>query len=56
MIIGTAKEPIIEGDEIHWYYTGCEHTHGEVDMEKARQEAGARHLATGPLRRAHRGE
>ena len=34
MIIGTAKEPIIEGDEIHWYYTGCEHTHGEVDMEK----------------------
>ena len=34
MIIGTAKEPIIEGDEVHWYYTGCEHTHGEVDMEK----------------------
>ena len=34
MIIGTAKEPIIEGDEIHWYYTGCEHSHGEVDMEK----------------------
>ena len=34
MIIGTAKEPIIEGDELHWYYTGCEHTHGEVDMEK----------------------
>ena len=34
MIIGTAKEPIIKGDEVHWYYTGCEHTHGEVDMEK----------------------
>ena len=34
MIIGTAKEPIIEGDEVHWYYTGCEHTHGEVNMEK----------------------
>ena len=34
MIIGTAKEPIIEGDEVHWYYTGCEHTHGEVDMDK----------------------
>ena len=34
MIIGTAKEPIIEGDEVHWYYTGCEHSHGEVDMEK----------------------
>ncbi len=34
MIIGTAKEPIIEGDEVHWYYTGCEHTHGELDMEK----------------------
>ena len=34
MIIGTAKEPIIDGDEVHWYYTGCEHTHGETDMEK----------------------
>ena len=34
MIIGTAKEPIIEGDEVHWYYTGCEHTHGELDMDK----------------------
>lgn len=34
MILGIAKEPIIEGDEIHWYYTGCEHTHGELDMEK----------------------
>ena len=28
MIIGTAKEPLIEGDEVHWYYTGGEHTHG----------------------------
>jgi len=34
MILGTAKEPIIEEDEIHWYYTGCEHIHGEMDMEK----------------------
>lgn len=34
MIIGTAKEPIFEGDDIHWYYTGCEHTHGETNMEK----------------------
>jgi hypothetical protein len=34
MIIGTAKEPIVEGDAIHWYYTGSEHTHGEVDLEK----------------------
>ena len=34
MIIGTAKEPIIDGDDVHWYYTGCEHTHGETDMEK----------------------
>ena len=40
MIIGTAKEPIIEGDEIHWYYTGCEHTHGEVDMEKRAKRLG----------------
>ena len=34
MIIGTAKEPVIEGDAIHWYYTGCEHGHGETDFEK----------------------
>jgi len=34
MIIGTAKEPVIEGDDIHWYYTGCRHTHGETDLEK----------------------
>ena len=34
MIIGTAKEPVLDGDELHWYYTGCEHTHGETDMEK----------------------
>jgi len=34
MILGVAKEPIIDGDEIHWYYTGCEHTHGQQDMEK----------------------
>jgi hypothetical protein len=34
MIIGTAKEPIVEGDHVHWYYTGGEHTHGEANMEK----------------------
>ena len=34
MIIGTAKEPIVEGDLIHWYYTGAQHTHGEVELEK----------------------
>jgi hypothetical protein len=34
MILGVAKKPIIDGDEVHWYYTGCEHTYGEVDMEK----------------------
>ena len=28
MIMGTAIEPIITDDEIHWYYTGTEHTHG----------------------------
>ena len=26
--MGTAIEPIITDDEIHWYYTGTEHTHG----------------------------
>ncbi len=34
MIIGTAKEPVVAGDDIHWYYTGCRHTHGETDLEK----------------------
>lgn len=28
MIMGTAKEPIICGDKIHWYYNGTEMTHG----------------------------
>ncbi len=28
MIIGTAKEPVIAGDEVHWYYSGAENTHG----------------------------
>lgn len=28
MIMGTATQPIITDDEIHWYYTGTEHTHG----------------------------
>ena len=33
MIIGNPREPIIEGDNIHWYYTGSETTHG-VEMDK----------------------
>ena len=38
--MGVAREPIIEGDEVHWYYTGCEHTHGETDMEKRTKRIG----------------
>ena len=34
MITGVAKEPMIEGDHVHWYYTGCEHTHGETSLQK----------------------
>lgn len=33
MIIGNPREPVIEGDDIHWYYTGSVTTHG-VAMEK----------------------
>ena len=28
MIIGTCKEPVVVGDEVHWYYSGAENTHG----------------------------
>ena len=37
MIMGTATQPIITDDEIHWYYTGTEHTHGAAmkDRHKA---------------------
>lgn len=37
MIMGTATQPIIIDDEIHWYYTGTEHTHGAAmkDRHKA---------------------
>ncbi len=37
MIMGTATQPIITDHEIHWYYTGTEHTHGAVmkDRHKA---------------------
>ena len=37
MIMGTATQPIITHDEIHWYYTGTEHTHGAAmkDRHKA---------------------
>ena len=40
MIAGTAKEPIIKGDEVHWYYTGCDYTHGEVDLDKKMTRVG----------------
>ena len=40
MIIGTATEPIVEGDAIHWYYTGAQHFHGETDLEKRRKSIG----------------
>ena len=37
MVMGTAIEPIITDDEIYWYYTGTEHTHGAMmkDRHKA---------------------
>ncbi len=28
MMMGTATQPIIDDEEIHWYYTGAQHTHG----------------------------
>ena len=28
MIMGTATQPIIDTQGIHWYYTGAQHTHG----------------------------
>ena len=34
MIMGTATRPIIEGDNIHWYYTGASHTHGRPLRER----------------------
>ena len=40
MIAGTAREPIIKGDEVHWYYTGCDYTHGEVDLGKKMTRVG----------------
>ena len=40
MIAGTAKEPIIDGNEVHWYYTGCDYTHGEVDLDKKMTRVG----------------
>ena len=37
MTMGTSTQPIITDDEIHWYYTGTEHTHGAAmkDRHKA---------------------
>ncbi len=34
MIMGTATQPIIATDEIHWYYTGARHTHGLALKER----------------------
>ena len=34
MILFTAKEPMIEDDEIHWYYTGSTQTHGSLLKDK----------------------
>ena len=39
MIMGTAIEPIITNDEIHWYYTGTVHTHG-AQMKDRHKEIG----------------
>ena len=39
MIMGTAIEPIITEDEIHWYYTGTVHTHG-AQMKDRHKEIG----------------
>ena len=36
MIMGTATRPIVEGDEIHWYYTGARHTHGRPLRERVK--------------------
>ena len=40
MIAGTAKEPIIDGDDVHWYYTGCDYIHGEVDLDRKTTRVG----------------
>ena len=29
MIIGNPREPVIDGDDVHWYYTGSEIAHDE---------------------------
>ena len=34
MIIGPSKEPVFEGDEMHWYYTSAKTTHGEPELAK----------------------
>jgi hypothetical protein len=34
MILFTAKEPLVEDDGIHWYYTGSTQTHGELLKDK----------------------
>lgn len=30
MLVGTAKEPVVVGDQTHWYYTGATCTHGSA--------------------------
>ncbi len=37
MIMGTAIEPIITDDEIHWYYTGTVHTHGAMMKDRHKE-------------------
>ena len=34
MILFTAKEPLVEDDGIHWYYTGSTQTHGKLLKDK----------------------
>ena len=34
MILFTAKEPLVEDDRIHWYYTGSTQTHGKLLKDK----------------------
>lgn len=33
-VSGTATKPLIQGDDVHWYFTGNENSHGELDMAK----------------------
>ena len=35
--MGTATQPIITNDEIHWYYTGTVHTHGAMMKDRHKE-------------------